>query len=60
MLMNDLHTGQVVAVVATKSNVKQGTICTVEGFSNAHNKALLLLPSGTKAYVSLKDIIGLL
>lgn len=60
MLLNDLYTGQIVAVVATKSNIRQSTICTVEGFSNAHNKALLLLPSGTKAYASLKDIIGLL
>ncbi len=60
MLLNDLYTGQIVAVAATKSNIRQGTICTVEGFSNAHNKALLLLPSGTKAYASLKDIIGLL
>lgn len=59
MKIEDLFTGQTVAVVAKNGTVKQGSLGYILGFSESHQKALIHLFSGAKVYLNLKEIIGI-
>ena len=59
MKIEDLFTGQTVAVVAKNGTVKQGSLGYVLGFSESHQKVLIHLFSGDKVYLKIKEIIGI-
>lgn len=60
MKLEDIFTGQTVAVVEKKGTVRQGSLGYVVGYSESHNKVLVHLLTGGKVYLAAKELIGIL